>query len=233
MSSNCTGSTDGLCQHFQLSMDQPGTIAKPAREQLYTGKNIFSLPCPRSSLSICTRETVSSILFRVSLLIIHTQAESGACSRDSSRFPGRRPRIPSTAIASVPNLSDHAFAYRWRSLPRILQNMPSSPQGSSSNGCCLFRFHHGPIIYAPLFLHTHYGYNMIQKASGAVGGIRGLVIYFNMQILFTTPLCFCFVSVWCPCMAINVSVQHNGGFLPGIILLTQCYYHRGTRLNAV
>ena len=32
-------------------------------------------------------------------------------------------------------------------------------------------------------------------------------------------------------MAINVSVQHNGGFLPGFILLTRCYYHRGTRLN--
>ena len=36
-------------------------------------------------------------------------------------------------------------------------------------------------------------------------------------------------------MAINVSVQHNGGFLPDMIfiLLTQCYYHRGTRLNAM
>ena len=36
-------------------------------------------------------------------------------------------------------------------------------------------------------------------------------------------------------MAINlvVSVQHNGGFLPGIIMLTQCYHHRGTRLNAM
>ena len=31
---------------------------------------------------------------------------------------------------------------------------------------------------------------------------------------------------WCPCMAINVSVQYNGGLLPGIILLTQGYYHR-------
>ena len=29
-------------------------------------------------------------------------------------------------------------------------------------------------------------------------------------------------------------VQHNGGFLPGIILLvTQCYYHRRTRLSAM
>ena len=34
-------------------------------------------------------------------------------------------------------------------------------------------------------------------------------------------------------MAINVSVQHNSGLIPGIILLTQCYYHRGTRLNAM
>ena len=34
-------------------------------------------------------------------------------------------------------------------------------------------------------------------------------------------------------MAINVSVQYNGGFPPDIILLTQCYYHRGTRLDAM
>ena len=34
-------------------------------------------------------------------------------------------------------------------------------------------------------------------------------------------------------MAINVSAQYNGGLLPDIILLTQCYYHRGTRLNAM
>ena len=38
---------------------------------------------------------------------------------------------------------------------------------------------------------------------------------------------------WCPGMAINVSVQYNGGLLPDIILLTQCYFHRGTRLNAM
>ena len=34
-------------------------------------------------------------------------------------------------------------------------------------------------------------------------------------------------------MAINSSVQYNGGLLPDIILLTQCYFHRGTRLNAM
>ena len=36
-------------------------------------------------------------------------------------------------------------------------------------------------------------------------------------------------------MAINVSVQYNGGLLPDIILLTQCYYYHnsGTRLNTM
>ena len=34
-------------------------------------------------------------------------------------------------------------------------------------------------------------------------------------------------------MAINVSVQDNGGLLADMILLTQCYYHRGTRLNTM
>ena len=34
-------------------------------------------------------------------------------------------------------------------------------------------------------------------------------------------------------MVINISVQDNGGFLPDIILLTQGYYHWGTRLNTM
>ena len=32
-------------------------------------------------------------------------------------------------------------------------------------------------------------------------------------------------------MAINISVQYDGGLLPDIILLAQGYYPRGTRLN--
>ena len=38
-------------------------------------------------------------------------------------------------------------------LPSVRWHWVSSPQGSSSNGCCLFRFHHGPILYAPLLQH--------------------------------------------------------------------------------
>ena len=42
-----------------------------------------------------------------------------------------------------------------------------------------------------------------------------------------------YVGLWLVAvrMVINVSVQYNGGFLPDIILLTQGYYHWGTRLN--
>ena len=73
-------------------MDQPGKVANPARGQLnIQRKRIF--PCSRTRLRIWSRETGSAVPSRVSLFIVHTQAESGAYSRDSSRFPRRRPFI--------------------------------------------------------------------------------------------------------------------------------------------
>ena len=53
------------------------------------GKRIF--PCPRSSLEIWSRETGLAVPSRVSLLILHTQAEAGASLRDFFRFPRRHP----------------------------------------------------------------------------------------------------------------------------------------------
>ena len=48
--------------------------------------------------------------------------------------------------------------------------------------------------------------------------ILEVLILFNVINLFYYVLkMFCFVFVWCPCMSIDVSVQHNGGFLPGIL----------------
>ena len=38
---------------------------------------------------------------------------------------------PPYAIGSVPSLSGHAVAYRWRSLPRVRRHRASKPQGSS------------------------------------------------------------------------------------------------------
>ena len=52
--------------------------------------------------------------------------------------------------------------------------------------------------------------------------VRGLVIFVFCER----------TGIATHCMAINVSVHYNGGLLPDIILLTQCYFHRGTRSNA-
>ena len=46
------------------------------------------------------------------------------------------------------------------------------------------------------------------------------MIVLDLSLLFDDVL-VCLPFCWCPCMAINVSVQYDGGFLPDIILLTQ------------
>ena len=63
----------------------------------------------------------------------------------------------------------------------------------------------------------------------------GIIIVYYYYLFNYVLHCLLFCFVWWPGMAINVSVQHNGGFLPDIIiLLTQGYYHhRGTHLNAM
>ena len=53
----------------------------------------MNITLSRTCLRIWSRETGSAVPSRVSLLILHTQTESGAYSRDSSRFSRRRPFI--------------------------------------------------------------------------------------------------------------------------------------------
>ena len=43
------------------------------------------------------------------------------------------------------------------------------------------------------------------------------MVYYIVSVLFL-------LFFWCPCMAINVSVQYNGGLLPDIILLERFLY---------
>ena len=100
-------------------MDQPGKVANPARGQLNRENNIPLSPCVPENL--VSRDGFSRPVPRQPAHL-HTQAESGAYLRDSSRVPRRRPFIclkPPCAIGSVPSLSGHATAYRWRSLPRV------------------------------------------------------------------------------------------------------------------
>ena len=130
-------------------MDQLGRVANSASpsDQLYREKCFFTCPC---SCLRRSHETGSAVPPHVSLLIFRTRAGSGAYSRLSSRFPRRRPfiyfKIMSTAIGSVLSLSGYAIACRWRLLQSICRYRASSPQGSSSKGCFLFRYHRGPVI---------------------------------------------------------------------------------------
>ena len=90
---------------------------------------------------------------------LHTQAESGAYLRDSSRVPRRRPFMkPPYAIGSVPSLSGHAIAYRWRSLPRVRRHRASKPQGSSER-VLPWQVTMDQLIFASLS-HTHYWYEV-------------------------------------------------------------------------
>ena len=60
-------------------------VVNPVHGQL----NREKFPCPRSRLKIWFRETGLAVPSRVSLLILYTNAESGAYSRDSSQCPQR------------------------------------------------------------------------------------------------------------------------------------------------
>ena len=133
-------------------MGQPGKIASPSGVQRNRENCIFSLS-PFAPENLVSRDGFGR--FRVSLPIIHTQAESCAYSRDSSRFPRRqRSIILSIAIGPVPSLSGHVIAYRWRSLPRVRRHRASSLQGSSSNGCCLGRSPRTNFVSRSFSAHT-------------------------------------------------------------------------------
>ena len=86
---------------------------------------------------------------------LHIQAESGADLRDPSRVPRQRPftKLP-YATGSVPSLSGHAIAYRWRSLPRVRRYRASKPQGSFERVLPCLADHHGPINIRLSFPHS-------------------------------------------------------------------------------
>ena len=95
-------------------MGQPGKVANPARGQLNRKNNILLSPCVPENL--ISRDGFSRPVPRQPAHL-HTQAESSAYLRDSSRVPRRRlfMKTPyAIIIGSVPSLSGHAVAYRWR-----------------------------------------------------------------------------------------------------------------------
>ena len=137
-------------------MDQPGKVANPARGQLNRENNIPLSPCVPENL--VSRDGFSRPVPRQPAHL-HTQAESGAYLRDSSRVPRRRPFMkPPYAIGSVPSLSGRAIACRWRSLPRVLRHRASKPQGSSER-VLHWQITMDQLIFASLS-HAHYWYEV-------------------------------------------------------------------------
>ena len=65
---------------------------------------------------------------------------------------------PPYAIGSVPSLSGHAIAYRWRSLPRVRRHRASKPQGSSER-VLPWQITMDQLIFASLS-HIHYWYEV-------------------------------------------------------------------------
>ena len=65
---------------------------------------------------------------------------------------------PPYAIGSVPSLSGHTIAYRWRSLPRVRRHKAIKPQGSSERVLSR-QLTMDQLIFASL-CHTHYWYEV-------------------------------------------------------------------------
>ena len=117
-------------------MDQPGKVANPARGQLKRENNIPLSPCVPENL--VSRDGFSRPVPRQPAHL-HTQAESGAYLRDSSRVPRRRPMKPPYAIGSVPSLSGHAII--GTDGVRCRESAGTGPVNLKvvPNGCCLGR----------------------------------------------------------------------------------------------
>ena len=146
---------------------------------------------PCVSENLVSRDQFSRLVSRQPAHL-HTQAESGAYLRNSSRVPRRRPFMkPPYATGSVPSLSGHAIAYRWRSMPRVRRHRASKPQGSFER-MLPWQVTMGQLIFASLS-HTHYWYE--------VGMLKVHQLLYNPTtqplLLFHSPLQVLVATVHC------------------------------------
>ena len=107
---------------------------------------------------------------------------------------------PPYAIGSVPSLSGHAIAYRWRSLPRVRRHRASKPQGSSER-VLPWQITMDQLIFASLS-HTHYWYEVgMLKVPACTAVCIGL--YTRYQYIFylgtvhsCTVHCCCIMCIY-------------------------------------
>ena len=147
------------------------------------GKLIF--PWPRWCLRIWSRETVSAVLSRVSLLISILRLNLALTYGIPPEFRGGVHLFvkPPYAIGSVPSLSGHAIAYQWLSLPRVRRHRASKPQGSSER-VLPWPVPMDQLICASLS-HTHYWFEVgMLKVPLYVMTVQYITCY-RIQYFFT------------------------------------------------
>ena len=118
------------------------------------------IPCPRSRLRIWSRKAGSAMPSRVSPPILNTQAESSIINHQSDAYSRVLPISVTASIDTINRYHVYPQFIRsrvWVPMAFISGNLPAqghSSQGSSSNGCCLFRkYHMSPFPYTSFFPH--------------------------------------------------------------------------------
>ena len=137
---------------YSKGKDQPGEVANPARGQL-NRENIFYLS-PFAPESLVSRD-VFGIPVPRQPANLHTQAESGAYLRDSSRIPRRRLFI----YLNRHTPSGQSRVYRVTQLRtdgvHCRESAGIGPVNLKAirNGCAALAGHHGPIDMRLAFPH--------------------------------------------------------------------------------
>ena len=139
----------------------------------------FFFFCPNSRLRIWSRETGSAVPSRVSPLILHTQAGSGAYSREYSHLPRRRPHIyrqpPSgqSRVYRVTQFRADGIHCRESSGTAPIVLKVARVTGAALSGIttdqfiCSSHFPNPPLLLAPVCLHN--GHGMCDPES--IGGV--------------------------------------------------------------
>ena len=142
---------------------------------------------------------------------LHTQAESGAYLRYSSRVPWRCPFMkPPYAIGSVPSLSGHAIAYRWRSLPRVRRHKASKPQGRSER-VLPWQITMDQLIFASLS-HTHYYWYEVGMLKVPAAVCMYVCIFIELNITAQSgPVILVILCIVCCCCC---CFSHSAYWLP-------------------
>ena len=124
---------------------------------------------------------------------------------------------PPYAIGSVPSLSGHAVAYRWRSLPRVRWHRASKPQGSSER-VLPWQITMDQLIFASLS-HTHYWYEVGMLKVGGIHTICVLCVCCLVQTVVSRYT----NSTEMPGEVLVPSILHLG--YRYVALLQACFWH--------